>query len=50
MQQTVADPGFYAQEQAIVQETLKELADAETLLDERIERWSELEALQDSLR
>ena len=50
LQTTVAEPGFYAQDQDAVQQTLKALADKEALLEQRIERWSELEALQDSLR
>jgi ATP-binding cassette subfamily F protein uup len=50
LQHAIADPGFYAQDQAIVQDKLKELADTEALLEQRIERWGELEALQDSLR
>ncbi len=50
LQQTVAGPDFYAQDQALVQDKLKELSTAEALLEQRIERWSELEALQDSLR
>ncbi len=50
LQETVAEPGFYSQDQALVQEKLQELSTAETRLEERVERWSELEALQDSLR
>jgi ATP-binding cassette subfamily F protein uup len=50
IQETVAEPGFYAQDQALVQDKLKELTAAEEQLEQRIERWSELEALQDSLR
>ncbi len=50
LQNSIAQPDFYAQEQALVQDKLRELADTETLLEQRIERWSELEALQDSLR
>ena len=50
LQHAIADPGFYAQDQAIVQDKLKELAATEALLEQRIERWGELEALQDSLR
>jgi hypothetical protein len=33
-----------------VQEKLRELADTEALLEQRVERWSELEMLQDSFR
>jgi ATP-binding cassette subfamily F protein uup len=50
LQETVADPDFYAQDQALVQDKLKELSAAEEQLEQRVERWSELEALQDSLR
>ncbi len=50
LQETVAGPGFYSQDQAAVQEKLQELSAAEELLEQRVERWSELEALQDSLR
>ena len=46
MQQAVADPDFYSQDHEIVQTALQELADAEALLEQRVERWSELEALQ----
>ncbi len=50
VEQQIADPGFYAQDQKIVQATLCELADAKSLLEARIERWGELETLQASLR
>ena len=50
LQKTVSQADFYAQDQDAVQKTLTELADAEALLEQRIERWSELETLQDSLR
>ena len=50
MQTTIADPDFYAQGPVAAQEKLKELADAEAELEQRIERWSELENLQDSFR
>ena len=48
LQQTIADPGFYAQEQPEIQAVLKQLSDTEAMLESRIERWSELEALKDS--
>ncbi|MDJ0904694.1 MAG: ATP-binding cassette domain-containing protein [Woeseiaceae bacterium] len=50
LQETLAGPGFYSQDQALVQQKLQELSAAEELLEQRVERWSELEALQDSLR
>ena len=50
LQEVVADPDFYSQEQAAVQDKLKALSAAEERLEQRIDRWEELEALQDSLR
>jgi ATP-binding cassette subfamily F protein uup len=50
LQQLVSAPDFYAQEHEVVQEKLRELADTEALLEQRVERWSELEMLQDSFR
>ncbi len=50
LQAIVADPGFYSGEQAEIQSTLSDLADAEAKLEARIERWSELEILQESFR
>jgi len=50
MQTTIADPDFYTRDPAAVQEKLKELADAEAELEQRVERWAELENLQDSFR
>ncbi|MDH4125558.1 MAG: ATP-binding cassette domain-containing protein [Gammaproteobacteria bacterium] len=50
LEQQIAAPGFYAQGQIIVQETLRELAEARSLLETRIERWGALETLQASLR
>ncbi len=50
MQQKIADPRFYSHEHAIVQTTVQELADAEAMLEQRVERWSELETLQASIQ
>jgi ATP-binding cassette subfamily F protein uup len=50
VQGRIADPGFYTRDQETIQSTLRELAAAKLLLDERIERWGELETLQASLR
>ena len=50
LQESVADPAFYTQDTALVQEKLKELGDAEALLEERVERWTELEMLQESFQ
>ena len=46
----VAGPDFYAQDSETVQAKLRELADAETLLEQRIERWGELESLAQSFQ
>ena len=46
LQETVSGPDFYAQEAETVQETLRELADTEALLERRFDRWHELEARQ----
>ena len=48
LQSSIAEPGFYTQEQPAIQAVLRELSDTEALLESRIERWSELEALKDS--
>ena len=50
LQQSIAEPGFYAQDNDTVQAKLTELADAETLLEQRVERWGELESLAQSFR
>ena len=50
IQNSIADPEFYVQEQQAVQSKLQELADNEALLESRVERWSKLEALQTDLR
>jgi ATP-binding cassette subfamily F protein uup len=50
LQTAAADPEFYSQDPATVQEKLKELADAEARLEQHVERWSELESLQESFR
>jgi len=50
LQRAAADPEFYSQDPATVQEKLKELADAETQLEQHVERWSELENLRESFR
>ena len=50
LQQEVSEPDFYSQDHEFVQCRLGELADAQALLDRRIDRWSELESLQASLR
>jgi len=50
LQQTVADPGFYAQDGDAVRETLQRLADTEAELERRVERWGELETLAASFQ
>ncbi len=50
IQGRIADPEFYAQEHDVVQARLQELAGNEALLETRVERWSELESQQASLR
>ena len=50
MQERIADPGLYTQDQPTIQSALRDLAEAKSLLEKRIERWSELEKLQASLR
>ena len=46
----IADPDFYKQEQETVQATLKQLSENEALLEQRVERWDELERLAESLQ
>ena len=48
LQKLIAAPDFYVQEAELVQQRLRELGDAEKLLEQRIERWGELETLQES--
>jgi len=50
LQQVIAEPGFYAQDNDTVQAKLTELTDAETLLEQRVERWGELESLDQSFQ
>jgi ATP-binding cassette subfamily F protein uup len=48
IQATVAEPDFYTRDSELVQQKLQELAAAEAQLEKRIERWAELETLQES--
>jgi len=50
LQQVVSQPDFYSQDHELVQGKLKELADTEAQLEQCVERWSELEIMQDSFR
>jgi ATP-binding cassette subfamily F protein uup len=44
LQSEIAAPEFYAQENDAVQKTLQDLRDAETLLEQHIDRWGDLES------
>jgi ATP-binding cassette subfamily F protein uup len=48
LQELIAAPDFYSQEAELVQQKLRDLGDAEKLLEQRIERWGELETLRES--
>jgi ABC transport system ATP-binding/permease protein len=48
LQEVIAAPDFYAQAAELVQKKLHELNEAEALLVQQIERWGELETLQES--
>jgi ATP-binding cassette subfamily F protein uup len=48
MQRVVSEPDFYSQDQETVQAQLRKLTDAEALLEQQIERWSELEIMRES--
>ncbi|NNL62737.1 MAG: ABC transporter ATP-binding protein, partial [Woeseiaceae bacterium] len=48
MQQEIAAPGFYEREAELVQQKVDELGETESLLERRIERWSELEMRRES--
>ncbi len=50
LQHTVAQAEFYSQDETVVQQTLAGLSKAESQLESRIDRWVELEQLQESLR
>ena len=50
LQHTVAQPEFYTQDDTVVQRTLADLSQVESHLESRIDRWVELEQLQESLR
>ena len=48
LQQTIAEPDFYTGDAEFVQQKLHELSEKESLLEQRVERWGELETLQES--
>ena len=47
LHQLVSAAGFYSQNHELTQEKLQQLATAEALLEQRVERWSELELAQE---
>ncbi|TVQ72053.1 MAG: ABC transporter ATP-binding protein, partial [Oceanospirillales bacterium] len=47
LQQVCADPDFYNQDHARVNQTLEALQQQEALLERLMERWVELEAMQE---
>ena len=49
LQHTIAAPGFYAREAGFVQQKLSELSEKESQLEQRVDRWGELEMLRESL-
>jgi ATP-binding cassette subfamily F protein uup len=48
LQAAIAGPEFYAQDALLVQQGLHKLSETERLLEQRVERWGELETLRDS--
>ena len=48
LQAAIAAPDYYAQDAELVQRELHKLSETEKLLEQRIERWGELETLQES--
>jgi ATP-binding cassette subfamily F protein uup len=50
LQKIIAAPGFYAQDNEIVQQKLNELSEAESRLEQKVDRWGELESMQESLQ
>jgi ATP-binding cassette subfamily F protein uup len=48
LQETIAAPDFYSRDAGLVQQKLRELDSAENHLEQRIERWGELETLRES--
>ena len=48
LQAAIAAPDFYAQDAELVQQELHKLSESEKLLEQRIERWGELETLRES--
>ncbi len=50
LQKIVAAPDFYAQDKEVVQQTLRELSETESRLEQHVDRWGELESMKESLR
>ena len=50
LQSQIAAPEFYLQDNEAVQQMLQELSNAEQMLEQRVERWSDLESKQDLLQ
>ena len=50
LQSQIAAPEFYSQDNEAVQRMLQELGNAELLLEQRVERWSDLESKQNLLQ
>ena len=50
LQQAIAEPGFYEQDRDAIQAKLTELTESEALLEQRIERWGELESLAETFQ
>ena len=48
LQENIATPEFYTRDAEFVQRKLTELSEAERTLEQRVERWGELETLKDS--
>ena len=48
LQEKIAAPDFYTQDAGLVQRKLGELSEAERTLEQRVERWGELETRKDS--
>jgi len=50
LQARIAEPSFYSQDDALVQAKLKELSDAESAVEQKMQRWSELETRREALQ
>ena len=50
LQNILAAPDFYARGNEVVQQTLRELSETESRLEQHVNRWGELESMQESLR